>query len=243
MTADELADYYRNLLILQYKGQPKARATIKALAKEAIGEPLTLFPDVRDVWDLETAVGAQLDILGNVHGLKRYINNIDLSKDYFGMPQMSLTPTPDDPDDFFGFIAYADIPVGGYPITPWYWENYRDVTVMDDNTYRRFIKYIILLRTLDCTLDNIDWLFDPSVTKTAPDGTLKNVNDWFAPSIDIWGDIPTPIYVDDNEDMTITYNIDADQSGTGYDNVMLISAIKEINAFPKPAGVQLIIVG
>jgi hypothetical protein len=99
------------------------------------------------------------------------------------------------------------------------------------------------LRTLDCTIDNIDWLFDPSVEKDAHDGTSKNVNDWFAPSIDIWGAIPTPIYVTDNEDMTITYTIDADQSGAGYDNVMLISAIKELNAFPKPAGVKLTIVG
>ena len=238
MTADELSNYYRDLLIVQYKGQPKARATIKALAKEAVGNPLSLFTDVRDIWDLETATGKQLDILGNIHGLKRFINNVDLSKTYFGMPQYGNTY-----NNFFGFIAIADIPPGGFPITPWYWENYKDVSVMDDATYRRFIKYIILLRTLDLTIDNIDWLYDPSIDRLASDGTLKNVNEWFAPSIDIWGAIPTPIFVTDNEDMTISYTIDSDQLGTGYDNVTLISAIKEIKAWPKPAGVKITIVG
>lgn len=237
MNAEDLAKYYRDLLIIQYKGQAKARATIETIAKEAVGNPLALFPDVRDVWDLETATGRQLDILGNIWGLKRFINNIDLSKDYFGMPQYGDTY-----DDFFGFIAIADIPPGGYPITTWYWETYKDVSVMDDGTYRRFIKYIILLRTLNLNINDIDWLFDPAVERLAPDGTLKNVNEWFAPSIDIWGEMPTPIFLTDNEDMTISYTIDADQSGVGYDNVTLISAIKEINAWPKPAGVEITIV-
>ena len=238
MTFEELTKRYSDLLIIQYKGKPKAVAHVQALVKEVLGTPLALFPAVRDVWDLETATGKQLDILGNVHGLKRYVNNIDLSKTYFGFPNYGDTY-----DNFYGFIGYADIPAGGFPITPWYWDTYADVTVMDDNTFRRFIKYVILLRTLDCTIDNIDWLFDPLVTKKAHDGTLKNVNDWFAPSINIWGAMPNPIYVTDNGDMTATYTINATQSGVGFDNVMLISAIKKLGAWPKPAGVALTIVG
>ena len=36
-TSQEFQKYYADLLILQYKTQPKARATIKALVKEIYG--------------------------------------------------------------------------------------------------------------------------------------------------------------------------------------------------------------
>lgn len=246
MTADELNSFYANLLIIQYKGQPKAVATIKAFINEAIGGPLTLFPAVRDIWDLENAVGKQLDIIGRIHGLTRYIVGVDTTKTFFGMPQASIA-VPDDPNNFYGFIAYADIPVGGYPNTAWYWFTYPDLAVvsgeMDDNTFQRWIKYIILLRSSDCSIENIDWIFTPAKTRLAHDGTYKTADDWFAPSIHLWGDIAVPVYVTDNQDMTVTYTIDATKTGPGLDNVMLISAIKTLSAFPKPSGAQLIIVG
>lgn len=246
MTPDELAAYYRDLLIIQYKGQPKARAMIKALAKEVVGDTLKVFPDVRDVWDLETATGKQLDLIGNIYGVKRYLYGADTTKDYFGMPQLAIG-TPDTPDDFFGMMPIAGIPSGGLPITAWYWltipDLYTYIGKMDDNTFRRLLKYLILLRSLDGSIRDIDWLLNPFDYKRTHDGNYKNVNQWFAPSIDIWGSSYAPICVTDNEDMTITYKIGANQSGPGLDNVMLISAIKTLNAFPRPAGVKLIIVG
>jgi len=196
---------------------------------------------------LETATGKNLDIIGNIFGVKRYVYGTDTTKTYFGMPQLSLTPTPDDPDNFFGMMPAADIPAGGFPITEWYWQTYHDslafIGEMDDNTFRRLLKYLILYWSLNCNIDDIDWLLDPFAYKLASDGTYKNVNQWFAPSIDIWGSIHAPIVLTDNKDMTLTYTIDANQSGPGLDNVMLISAIKALNAFPKPAGVEIIIVG
>jgi hypothetical protein len=246
MTSAELVAYYNNLLPIQYKGQPRALATVAALVKEVIGDTITVFPDVRDIWDLEKATGKQLDLIGNIYGVKRYLYGADTTKDYFGMPQMSIG-TPDDPADFFGFMPIADIPADGLPITAWYWHTYPDLYTfigeLDDNTFRRLLKYLILLRSSSCTIEDIDWLMNPFDYKLAPDGTYKNVNQWFAPSIDIWGSVYAPIYVTDNRDMTITYTIAANQSGPGLDNVMLISAIKTLNAFPKPAGVELIIVG
>ena len=246
MTPDELSAYYTNLLLIQYKSQPKAVAMVKALVKEVIGDTLTIFPDVRDIWDLETATGKQLDLIGNIYGVKRYLNGANTTKNYFGMPQMSIG-TPDTPNNFFGFITIAQIPAEGFPATAWYWHTYPDfytfIGEMDDNTFRRLLKYLILLRSLDCNIQDIDWLLNPFDYKLAPDGSFKNVRQWFAPSIDIWGSIVAPIYVTDNLNMTITYTISANQSGPGLDNVMLISAIKTLNAFPKPSGVDLIIVG
>lgn len=246
-TIDEISAYYRKLLIMQYQDQPKARATIEMLVKEVVGNPETLFLGVREAFNLETAVGKQLDILGRLFGVKRYIFGTNTSKSYFGFPQMSITPTPDNPDDFFGMIPYAGIPSGGLPWGAWYWLTYPDlytyVGALDDNTFRRLLKYLILLRSSDCSIESIDWLFNPFDYRLAPDGSYKNVNQWFAPSIDIWGSVYAPIYVTDNRDMTITYTIAANQSGPGLDNVMLISAIKTLKAFPKPSGVSITVVG
>ena len=62
MTDGELQIYYANLLIIQYRQKPQAYATIKATTKAAIINQLPLA--VQNAFDLETAVGVQLDILG-----------------------------------------------------------------------------------------------------------------------------------------------------------------------------------
>lgn len=67
----EYTDYYADLLILQYKTQPKARATISALTDKVIANGLIL--DVINGFNLETAVGKQLDILGKYIGLSRNV--------------------------------------------------------------------------------------------------------------------------------------------------------------------------
>ena len=61
--------YYSNLLIMQYHSKPKAKATIE--------ESVALLPDdiILDVingFDIETAVGKQLDVLGEYVGVDRY---------------------------------------------------------------------------------------------------------------------------------------------------------------------------
>ena len=60
--------YYSNLLILQYHNKPKAKATIEASVSLL---PDSLIQEVTDGFDLNTAVGKQLDILGEYIGLSR----------------------------------------------------------------------------------------------------------------------------------------------------------------------------
>lgn len=64
--------YLANLLIMQYHNKPKAIATIQALGKMF---PVELILAVRDGFSLETAVGAQLDILAKYLGADRYFVN------------------------------------------------------------------------------------------------------------------------------------------------------------------------
>lgn len=61
-------EYYSNLLILQYHNKPKAKATIEATTSLL---PDGIIQDVINGFDINTAVGAQLDILGEYIGLDR----------------------------------------------------------------------------------------------------------------------------------------------------------------------------
>jgi hypothetical protein len=62
MTNAELTSYYENLLILQYKGMPKAEATIRAFLN--LLNIYEIINDVDEGYNIDTAVGVQLDILG-----------------------------------------------------------------------------------------------------------------------------------------------------------------------------------
>lgn len=69
MTTQELINYYADLLIIQYKNQPNAYATVQALTLPTIMDQLPFA--VQDAFDIETAVGVQLDVLGKYAGVTR----------------------------------------------------------------------------------------------------------------------------------------------------------------------------
>lgn len=69
MTTDEIIEAYAKLLILQYIGKPKAFATVKAWIGPFVMNQLPVA--VQDAFTLDTAEGAQLDILGKYVGVIR----------------------------------------------------------------------------------------------------------------------------------------------------------------------------
>lgn len=69
MTTQQLIDYYASLLILQYVGKPKAYATVQTMVSGVIMDQLPT--QVQNGFDIETAVGKQLDILGKYVGVVR----------------------------------------------------------------------------------------------------------------------------------------------------------------------------
>lgn len=69
MTTLEIAQYYANLLIMQYVSKPKAYATIKAYVTPVIMDQLPT--QVQDAFDPATAIGVQLDTLGEYVGITR----------------------------------------------------------------------------------------------------------------------------------------------------------------------------
>jgi len=81
----ELIAYYVNLLILQYADKPRAVATVASDAELAIMNQIPL--KVKDAFDLETAIGVQLDVVGKYAGVKRtgntFTGQITLNDDDF----------------------------------------------------------------------------------------------------------------------------------------------------------------
>jgi hypothetical protein len=65
---DDLEAYYKNLLIKQYH-QPRAQETIGGLARSLACD--LIFSQIRDGFNIDTAVGAQLDILAKYVGAIR----------------------------------------------------------------------------------------------------------------------------------------------------------------------------
>lgn len=97
MTTNELIEYYANLLILQYREKPKAFATIEALVDPVIMDQLPI--DVQNAFDIETAEGVQLDIIGKYVGVSR------VAYDFTG-------PITLDDDDFRTTIKVAIVKNG-----------------------------------------------------------------------------------------------------------------------------------
>ena len=64
-------EYYKDLILYQYINFPKARATIDLLVRQGLVDFLPL--EVNDAFDLDSAVGSQLDILGEYIGFDRVV--------------------------------------------------------------------------------------------------------------------------------------------------------------------------
>jgi hypothetical protein len=84
-----ILNYYSNLLIIQYHDLSKAVATIKALCSVLTPINTTtgnlLINDIRDAFNIDTAVGVQLDIIGEYVGVDRFWQGLSLTNgNYFG---------------------------------------------------------------------------------------------------------------------------------------------------------------
>ena len=100
--------YYQKLLIIQYRLKPKAQNTIELMANQALcdGLPFTL----ARCFDLDVAIGAQLDILGRIVGVPRYVYGLDLTHTFFSFVRYNDTTTRP------GFGRYNSNP---YPGSIW----------------------------------------------------------------------------------------------------------------------------
>lgn len=98
----DLLDYYSDLLIFQYKTQPNMIATTQLLVNQSLCDSLP--QELQVCFDLDTAVGAQLNILGDIVGVSRNIYGLDLSHTFFNYTNYVGEPAA------IGFGNYTDSP-------------------------------------------------------------------------------------------------------------------------------------
>jgi hypothetical protein len=135
----DLLDYYVNLLIIQYNNQPKARATIELLVNEFLASGVLL--EIRDGYDIETAAGVQLDVLGKYVGVNRFFEVFD-PIDYFALTYYDEV-APDSLDKW-GFTDYAHFDDFQYNGTLNYYSVLSITSRLNDDDYRVVIKLKIL---------------------------------------------------------------------------------------------------
>lgn len=131
----KIIDYYMNLLIIQYHEKPKAKATIQAYVKALLADGLML--DVDTAFNLDTAVGVQLDTIGKYVGVDRFYSVTD-PVDYFAVtPYSESSP---ETHQKYGFSTYAAFPsnVGNGTIT--YNSVISIANRLNDDDYRILLK-------------------------------------------------------------------------------------------------------
>ena len=112
LTQQELLKYYSDRLIIQYSGLPKATATIQALANCSVCD--NFFITLQTCFNLETATGEQLTILGKIVGVPRTVYGLDLVDTFFnysswvGLPAsvgFNSWATPADTDKWDSWLS------------------------------------------------------------------------------------------------------------------------------------------
>ena len=90
-TLAELQDYYPSLLILQYREKTRWTQLIQSIVQEAWLDGIVQTESA--CFDLDTAVGAQLDIIGKIVGVSRNIYGLDLSHTFFELTSYTGSPS------------------------------------------------------------------------------------------------------------------------------------------------------
>lgn len=105
LTVQQALNYYASQLIIQYNGLPNAAQTIECLANCSVCDGLIF--QLQNAFNLGTAIGNQLTIIGKIVGVPRQIYGLNLTSTFFNFSNWSGQPasvgfnnwtTPVDPD-------------------------------------------------------------------------------------------------------------------------------------------------
>ena len=155
---DNIKDWLRDLLIIQYRQSPKNRALVGLMTELLFAKLLIL--QIRDLClNVEKSIGAQLDVVGKWVGLDRYYNAIDLWEHPYTSFVYYTTVQNNDYDSYQGgFSTFLNIDDndGGF-LTYKYWQDIRTrVNQIGDSYFRELIKLKIVYNSINHTKKQID---------------------------------------------------------------------------------------
>lgn len=99
----KLLQYYSDLLIAQYQNSPKMVATVQLLVNQSLCDGLP--QELQTCFNLSTAIGEQLTILGEIVGVPRNIFGLDLVNTFFNYTNYTTGTT-----SAIGFGSYTTSP-------------------------------------------------------------------------------------------------------------------------------------
>lgn len=135
----QVTQYYADLLIAQYASKAKAIDTITLTADKLIDNEI--IAPIQGGFDINTAVGNQLDILGKIVGTSRYITNTILDTTKFYIPlNESGTGIPTDDSK----ITLANRAAGGTAIK------------LSDDEFRFLLKLKVIRNYSDNSFKSMD---------------------------------------------------------------------------------------
>jgi len=146
---DNIIEYYKNLLILQYNKKDKARAEIGLHINTLLANDI--ISQVQDGYNINTAVGSQLDVLGKYIGVDRFYSQIgELPGDFFALTSYSSYLT----DDEVGMTDYANYAtdVGDFVV----YNDIASTVKLNDDDYRFILKMRIVQNNSDHSNKSID---------------------------------------------------------------------------------------
>lgn len=149
MTPAELIVYYQDLLIIQYNNLPNAMGMVGQFVSELVAD--SIIDQVRNGFDLDTAIGKQLEAIASYKGAKRTYYGIDIPRPYFTLPAYA------DPGanaaDGFAFYGFIDM-------VTWFFATYGDLNLtsvtLNDDELRSLTKYLADVQASDFGLQSID---------------------------------------------------------------------------------------
>lgn len=146
----QLQEYYSNTLIIQYNSKPKAKATIEMLVQLVYMNAILM--QIRDAFDWKTAVGKQLDIIGQWVGVSRIYQQNNIS----GKTYLSYPGWDDETDTLqHGYSDYTTFDSNtGNDLT--YKELEKLGANLNDDDYRTVIGLKIIKNNINHTAKNID---------------------------------------------------------------------------------------
>ena len=146
---ENVIDFYVNLLIIQYNNKQRARATIDLHIRTLLDD--NIICKVQDGFNLDTAVGVQLDVLGRYIGVDRFFSGaVSQVGDFFAMTTYDTLGT----DTEVGMTDYAnfDTNIGGF-IT---YDDLLITQILNDTDYREILKLKIVQNNSDHSHKSID---------------------------------------------------------------------------------------
>lgn len=138
-------EYYKDLLLYQYINQLQARGVIGLLISQTLVDLLPI--SLEAAFDIETALGTQLDIIGEYIGFSRTINT-QLARDYLTFDDLAISPSP----DLFGLTDYLDPLINANTAFYAYVNYTSSVSTLNDSEYRLLLKLKALLNISTNTL-------------------------------------------------------------------------------------------